>query len=71
MIVVGQGVDRLMTGEMSLYELQTLIVGQNEINKAMSPDAEKPEYDGPELTAEDWEQIDLDTARTLKAVGAE
>lgn len=56
---------------MSLYELQALIVGQNEINKAMSPDAEKPEYDGPELTAEDWEQIDIDTARTLKAVGAE
>lgn len=56
---------------MSLYELQALIVGQNEINKAMSPDADKPEYDGPMLTAEDWENIDLETARTLRAVGAE
>lgn len=56
---------------MSLYELQALIVGQNEINKAMSPDAGKPEYDGPDLTAEDWERIDLETARTLKSVGAE
>ncbi len=60
-----------MDGRMSLYELQALIVGQNEINKAMSPDAGKPEYDGPDLTAEDWERIDLETARTLKSVGAE
>ena len=56
---------------MSLFELQALIVGQNEINKAMAQGGDKPEYDGPMLTTEDWERIDLETARTLKSVGAE
>lgn len=60
---MGQGTDRLFNGEMSLYELQALIVSQNKIVKAQSGD-KHPEYNGPTKWTEDqWEENEAQVRR--------
>lgn len=63
MIIIGQGTDRLFNGEMSLFELQALIAGQNKIVKAQTGD-KSPDYNGPsKWSDEEWEKNEAEVRR--------
>ena len=60
---MGQGVDRLMSGEMSLWEYQAIVHEWNA--RQPSADGKIPEYDGPMPTEDEWDDFRATTARTI------
>lgn len=65
-----QDTGRLFNGEMSLYELQVLVSGQNKIAKAQSGD-KSPDYNGPSsLTDDAWEENEAEIERMFKQIEA-
>lgn len=65
-----QDTGRLFNGEMSLYELQMLVSGQNKIAKAQSGD-KSPDYKGPSRWSEEqWENNEAEVQRVTQMIEA-
>lgn len=65
-----QDTGRLFNGEMSLYELQMLVSGQNKIAKAQSGD-KSPDYKGPSKWSEEqWENNEAEVQRVTQQIEA-
>ena len=61
---MGQGLDRLMSGEMSLWEYGAIVHNWND--RQPKPDG-FGEYQGPMPTEQDWEDMRVATERTVAA----